>query len=549
MRIHQAHLVGDATLAKTTPTAPDELVRKDYIDGLLSAPIFITDVTPQSSGIVGLKQYVANTVPAEVIVTDAIADTGAVRVHFLAEGSNTSYNPVVTGRIGSGTEVNAQSMTQRADSPRVFEGYVDLTITADSTVTLTSSTGSTTTVDLVFAADGPESQTVVLGSLPGAQTEAKENDVIAITGTAPNSATSFTVSNAGAAKSGTIGTIGADDSAGAGFRTFSGTIVVSGRSGALGATVVAANALGTNGDPVVSSNTITLNQTYPSISAPAVSYPGAQSALKDTESATVTSTVTNADTVAYTTSADLTVTAANTYAVNKTVTRQSGSYVRNVNNYTITATKASNGAVTTRNGRINIAHVAPTATVSIIGNPGRLRSSAAGEDYVVRISPNQVLDGAPSLVAPAGTWQGSWTQSGNNWQRTLRIVDTDAKGTHTFTGLQLPSLSDRDGSSITTGASYVLGGFTIRDITFTAFAQRAAIGTAISDINKTVARYKGVTPDLTLRNDTNNVAQSYTIVDASGTYDATGDHVFINDVDFAGSNTSGTLIVEIEETA
>ena len=549
MRVQRLEAIS-VTLSEQLNQA-DAAVRKDYVDALVSgAPVFVTDVTPQSTGIVGLKQYIADTVPADVVVTDAVSDTQSIRVHFLADSPGSSYSPVLTADINGSGSFSPASMTELANTPRMYTGYFDLTITADATITITSSSGATASVDVVYGADGPEATAITIGSYPGSQTEAKAGDSMSFTGTAPNSAASGTVSATGAASSGSV-TLGADDSAGAGLKTITGTFTVSNASGLQNLTVVLANALGTNGTPVQSSNQITLNQTYPTIGTITVTYPASQTALKGSETADVSATVSNADEVAYSSSANLSVDTPSVYNATKTVTRISGNYVYNTNNYTITATKTSNGAVTTANKAINIANVAPTAAITINGSPSRLRSSAAGQDYVVRITPNQVLASAPSMDAGSGTWQGSWTLSGSYWQRTLRIVDTDAKGAQAFSNMNLPSIAGAslDGSTITSGSAFTVGGFIERTVTFAAFAQYSAIGTNVVDITKTRARYVGDDTDLTRRTDVSNATHSFTITDNVGVYNSTGNYLFLNDQDFANSNTSGTLQVAVEELA
>lgn len=532
------------------PVNPTDAVRKQDLDSAVSgAPVFITDIEPVSSGIVGLKQYAPNTVPQDVVVLEATTDTTNVRVHFLAEASAVNYSPEIVADFDGNGPYTPDYFVEIGSQTRMFEGYFDINISQNETITLTSSAGTTASANIIYGADGPEASTVLIGDLPGTQTEAKQGDVVPFTATAPNDAVSGNVVVAAAAESGTL-TLGAADSAGPGVKTVTGTFTVSGNSGALGINILLQNALGTNGDPVLSANQITLNQTYPSITNTGISYPAGQTALKGNESAVVSATVANFDSVVYSGSVDLSITDPNTYNVAKTVSRNSGSYVYGVDNYTVTATRDANGAVTAQSLAVSIANVAPSADITIQGNPTRLRSSASGEDYVIVVTATQVLEGAPNLATPEGTWQGSWTLNGNQWERVLRIVDTDARGPHSFAGLILPSIAgdSLDGSVINSGAAFTIGGFTARIITFSAFSQYEDMGVNVADISKTEARYVGVTPDLTLRNDTNNVTQSYTITDNAGTYAANGDHLFINDVDFANSNTSGTLQVEIEET-
>jgi hypothetical protein len=261
----------------------------------------------------------------------------------------------------------------------------------------------------------------------------------------------------------------------------------------------------------------------------------------------MTSVVTNADVVTYTSSADLAVSSPNVYESSKTVTRVSGSYVVGTNNYTITATRNANAATTVRNAAVSIANTAATAAITIGGSPARLISSAAGQSYTVTLTFNQSMSSAPSLAASSGSWSGAWSGSGTTWSRTLIINDSAPKGSQLFGALSATGLAGVTASTITSGSAYTVGGFVRKTLTFAAFSQMAAIGTSVVDITKTNAKYAGAQLNLTRRTDTADAVASYTIVNSGGTYDPTGNYLFINDVAFAGSNTTGTLQVEIEE--
>ena len=540
-----------APIVDSDPTLPLGVASKEYVDNKLSAGlgtvivgnVYITDIVPQSSGIVAQKIYDPNTVPANAVLTEATSDNANITVKIFAEGGNAFYSPTVTVN-----GVQATLTKIASDSSRVYTGVANLTIPAgDTTINVVSSTGATASGLVHLAGAGPVVGALTIGALPGSQTEVKSGDVVQVSGVVPNDATYVEVIDGGAASALSSMTLGATGSAGSGNRTFSGTFVVGSGSGAQTISARAKNALGTFGTTVTSGNSVTLNQTAPTIGTITIAYPAGQSALKGTETATVSSTITNADTVAYTSSANLTVASPNTYAAGKSVTRASGGYVTGVNNYTITATKASNGAVSTRSAAISIADTDPTAAITITGSPARLISSAAGQSYTVTITANQSLNAAPSLTAPSGTWSGSWTGSGTTWSRTLVIKDTDAKGSFNFSGLSLPNLAGVTGNTITSGAAYVVGGFATRTLTFAAFSQLAAIGTPVANIAKVTAKYTGTANNLTLQNSTANAFQGFTITDAAGNYNVNGGYLFITDQAYAGANTSGTLQVDISE--
>ena len=553
MRIFQRATLSD------DPSFPMDAVTKRYVDNLVvvagqaaGGGVFFTNIAPTSTGIVGTKLYVPGTVPTNRVITDGTTDTAAVRVTLIAEGSGLFYSPTITITTDPalpGTP-SIVPLSEDANDKRFFSGFVDLTgiNSGDYTVVATSSTGAVASIQIHRAGVGPVVSSVAIGALPGSQTEAKSGDVVQVSGIVPNAATYVEVVAGGAAGALSSLSLGVDNTGGVGFKTFSGTFTVGSGSGAQSIQARARNSLGTYGTNVTSSNTITLNQTYPAIGTRTITYPASQSALKGTETATVASTVTNFDTITYTSSADLSVTGPTAYAVSKTVTRVSGGYVVGTNNYTITANKTSNNATTVATAQVTIANAAATGAISIVGSPARLQSTAAGSDYVVRITPSQTLLSAPTLVASSGTWQGSWTFGSSVWSRTLRIVDIDAKGAQTFNTMVLTGLAGVTGNSITAGSTYTVGGFPTRTITFPAFARYAPIGTSVTDITKVTASYTGAAA-LTRYADAADHFQGFSIVNSAGSYDPTGTHLFISDAAFAGSNTTGTLQLDVSEAA
>lgn len=546
----------NATLS-ADPVQDMDAVTKQYVDnavqngvgGTVTGGLFFTNISPTSTGIVGSKQYVPNTTPANKVITEGTTDTDNVTVTLFAEGGGSFYSPTVTITTEppqAGGPIQA-TLSEDPSDKRAFIATANIVVTADTVVTAVSSTNATTTVEVIRAAAGPDVNLVQIGALPGTQTEAKAGDQVPVTGRIPNNATYAELVAGGANASLLVLTVGAPDSFGMGYREFNGTFTVSSASGLQSVSARARNALGTYGSTVSSTNQITLNQTYPTIGARTITYPATQSGLKDSETATVASTITNADTVAYTTSGDLSVTNPNTYAASKTVTRVGGTYSFGVNNYTITATKTSNAAVSTAQSAITIAHTAPTAAITITGNPARLRSSPTGMDYTITVTASQRLNTAPSITPSSGTFQGAWSGSGTTWTRVLRIVDSDAKGPQTFTA-SLTNLANVIGTTITSGGTYTVGGFPTRTITFAAFERWHAIGTNVTDITKVTASYTGATT-LTRYTDTGDHFQGFTIVDAAGNYDPTGGYLYISDAAFAGSNTTGTLQLDITEAA
>jgi len=536
------------------PVQSMDAVTKQYVDntvssGVITGGVFFTDISPTSAGIVGNKQYVSNTVPANKVITNGTADTNTVRVTVFAEGGGAFYSPVITI-----TTVPAQSggpitatLSEDPSDKRAYTGYADLVgVTSNTVVTAKSSTNGVATATILRAAAGPVFSTLVIGTLPNGQTEAKSGDQVTVTGRVSNDAVAAELINFGANTLVTALTVGAADSSTTGYKTITGTFTVSSATGAQNIEARSKNTLGTYGNTLVSSNQITLNQTYPVIGARTIVYPATQSAIKGSESATISSTITSADTVLYT-GTDISIANSGVYAASKTVTRISGTYSYGVNNYTITATKTSNGAVTVASSAVTIANASPTAVITIGGSPARLRSSASGLDYVITVTATQRLNVAPDITASAGTWQGTWVGSGGTWTRSLRILDSDAKGSQSFTAI-LTNLANVIGSIITSGSTYTIGGFQLRTVTFSAFERYHAIGTSVSDVTKLSASYTGAAV-LTFYADTASHFQGFSIVDSSGVYSPTGSYLFISDEAFAGANTTGTLQLDIAEAA
>lgn len=545
----------------TVPEAPVEnadAASKIYVDLNAAGGIFITSVTPtDSSGgdITGFFKHLAGTIPADALVTEATTNTANIRVHFLAEPKNTLFGVNVIAEWEGGAKTqSAQHIVQKSNDSRLYEGYVDIVVDdslLEDTVKLISSTGTEAIVDLKLLIGGPTVDSVTLGSLPNSQTTVKQGDVVSISGNVGNDATEIKVLNFGVSGAEATLTLGAADSGGSGFKTFSGNVTVSNRSGSLAARVVASNLLGTEGD-AADSNQITLDQTFPSVTGGSVTYPAGQQAIKGSESADIAISVTNADVVSHTVAAGLSISNPTTIEASKTVTRSGEDIQYSINNndlITVTATRSSNGAVTVRNFDINVVNTAPTATLSFLGNPARLRSDADGEIYTLQVTPSQPLLSAPASLdaaANAGEFVNSWVKSGNNYRHGFKVDDNDLRGSHNFSNLSITGLSGIVASTITSGETYEIGGLVSRIITMPALQQFAPIGSPIADFSKVRAAYVGA-DELTRRSDVSQFVKGFTIVDSSGAYDPNGTHLFLTDAAFAGTNTTGTLQVEIEE--
>jgi hypothetical protein len=462
---------------KTGPEDTD-WEKASQAEGAAIGYLFVTDVT--NSGNIGSESYVANTVPANTVLTECTSDTTGVTIEFMAEPAG-FYSPTITL---SGVECS--NLSQYGDDRRLFTGSFDVNLTCAAgeyqDFVLESSTGQSTTVRVNLAGAGPAVTDITFGAYPGTQTALKAGDVIDVTVTVENDATSVWIKAGGAAASLVNLTVGAEDSGGAGYRTATGTITISSVASDAGVTAQASNALGTNGDEFASAN-LTIDQVYPTINITNIAYPATQSALKDSETATVTATVTNwtsgTDTISYTSpNSQLSIASPTAYTADKVVTRIAGDYNVSTNNYTITATKVANDATSTASTVVYIANVVPVLTVSTPAT--RLRTGSTGYSNValttpasvathtITISSTQVLASVPTLADPdadKGVWaNGSFTNTSGmkTFTNSLQVADDSTRGTHSWGAISATGLSGLTTTTITTGPTYVIGGFVPR---------------------------------------------------------------------------------------
>lgn len=306
-------------------------------------------------------------------------------------------------------------------------------------------------------------------------------------------------------------------------------------------------------------NVVTLNNTQPVISFGAITYPSTQSALKDSESATVAVTESNVSTVSYTSPsphAELSI-ASPTVLGNKTVTRIAGGYNISANNLQATATKTSNATSAIFSTVVWIADDSPS--VSIATPAARLRSGVSSQPHTITLTATQrVSDVSLSNSAGFGSFVGSWVSadSGLTWTKVLEVADSDTKGAATFSGLSVKNLAGRVVNTITGSASYTVGGFVIRTVTVPSYHpsgnRQVGIGTAVSDTSK--LRVSNLSKgggsgslNTTYLNSLVDTVDCFTIVDSGGSLSSTGDTLYNLDLVNAQTNLSGTAQFEIEE--
>jgi hypothetical protein len=386
------------------------------------------------------------------------------------------------------------------------------------------------------------------GSYPGSQTELKAGDTYTVSGTTNKPVDAVQVSDFGAGTSQTI-TFGSTTS-------FSVSITIADRGTtpqSLAARMAARDLNGAWGSTADTSNTVVLNNLYPTATIGSITYPGAQGAIKTTESATVAMTIANTNVILFDSPvSQLTITSPTVSAATKTVTYLAGSYNVSTNNFRVTATRSANAAVTTNQGVVKIANVAPTITVS--APAARLRSGGNNgtsvQNHTITITSDQQLASAPTMSAgAAGTFTGSWSGGPTSYTRTLQVHDNDTKGSYSFGSLLATGLAGLTQTTISSGSAYVLGGFVQRNLTFSAFSQTTALNVAVVTYSKLQAGLFTATNQASTRNssqgDHSNLTNTFT-VDALSTNPTT---IWWNDVAAASSNSGGTAqLLAVEET-
>ncbi len=548
MDLHSPRIKGKATLddAATYEQAKD-LVPREFVELKASGFVVIRDIVPsdEAVGIVGVKEYIPNTVPAKFALERCITNTPNIRVLIECEPDRSQYT---VGILVNGKPAILDAV---AGNSRLYTGYCDLEIDPDQEVVeikVTSTTGEEFICDVRPVIGGPVVQSAQVDELPVGQTHVKAGDVVSVSGVVENDAVEVRVEVGGAAAGVTLMTYAEDDSAGEGFKSFLGTVKISDITTDAPLTFIAKNYLGTESESPFVTDPLLIDQQYPIIPEPTYAYPAGQLAVKDGETVGITSAITHATSARYSVFTGFVVADPEVLNDTKQVTLNSGEgYSFDNEYYVVTAFKATNGSQSTAKFTIDIGNAEPQVNLSIVNNPARLRTDADGNDYKVRVISNQPIHGEPVLAASAGELVGAWSKKSDKiYERTIRVKDSDPRGAHTFQGLVVKGRANVQTTTILSGDNYIIAGFLMREVVAPALSQKVAIGTFVNDATKIVAYYKDA-DRLTYRPNTGNARASFSIVNAEGVFDPKGSFLWISDEAFAGTNTSGTLTLTVEE--
>ena len=506
--------------------------------------VAITDITPTN-----ISDNVGNKVKTDDdnVLQTCTSSTTAVTVSVLATTGKTSFKPSVS--------VNGTAATlTRNSTTDVWQGTAAITLIGSSphTVLATHVDGATDSAIITIEAAPVIDSIVFSGAYSQGigQTEHAAGQTLSLTITSSTPFVEYEIIGDGttaiAASSATF--------AAATSKTVSVTVANHGNTPtAYPAKARIRNANGTWSAITASNasasanplNVVTLNNTQPVVSFGAITYPATQFALKGSESATVAVTESNVSTVSYTSpGAELSI-ASPTVLGNKTVTRIAGGYNISVNNLQVTATKTSNATSAIFSTVVWIADDSPS--VSIATPAARLRSGVSAQPHTITLTATQrVSDVSLSNSAGFGSFVGSWVSadSGLTWTKVLQVADIDTKGAATFSGLSVKNLAGKVGSTITAGASYMVGGFVARTVTMPATPNRElVIGTLVVDTSLVrVINFSkgGAGVPMSYQGSTADGVDKFTITDGNT-------KLYNCDAANAGSNFSGTAQFSIEE--
>ena len=446
----------------------------------------------------------------------------------------------------------------------IYRGTASLTLAAagDVVAEATSPDGDVAAADTVAVAlDLPPTITALsfTGGYPGSQTELKEDDEFDIEVTADKAFDRVEILNYEAGQSEVVVVPSGTNA------TVTLKIADRGNTAVLrparvrvrdAVTAAYSTTRDTNqgGGSVNGTDVVNCNNLAPSISIGTVTYPGAQQALKGSESATVVNTVSNYDTVVYDSpNSDLSISNSTSFENPKSVQRIGGSYNISTNNFRISANRAANNSTTVVQDVVNIANVAATVTVS---EPSRLRSGGndgtSAQNHTVTIASTQQLLSAPSLDPDSGgsrgTFIGSWSGGPTSYTRSLQVHDNDEKGTFNWENLIATNLAGIVTSAISGDSQYILGGFVSRTVTWQAFQTISDnLNVEIADFNKIQAGLFSATNQQSTRYPIGTSPpeqDGYTSQDPVGTKPHNVEWL---DTTAAGSNTGEAYLFDYEE--
>lgn len=333
-------------------------------------------------------------------------------------------------------------------------------------------------------------------------------------------------------------------------------------------------------------NWVQVDNVYPTIEILSVTYPEGQQALKGSEKAVISYKAENIEQVVFTTpndqvtTTDLTMTfdKPDNQTFSKDVTRIGGEYNVTTKNFVARAMKVSNGSSVTAGQIINIADKASQVVLSVMkpttdedGKPSwepstdnRIQSSPADQALWVYfrfdLDADQKLLAAPEikLAGPGTLKTGVTAKDANHFEYQVRADDAEARAagvvelTKSANLAGVPCVFKIDDTSKKELNAYALAGFVKRTLKVAAWPNRhVAIGVDVLDpANLQCSNLsKGSSGSLNFKYQENikNMENGFTLTDGNDVFNAKGGYWYNCDQANALSNTTGEMLIELEE--
>ena len=390
-------------LDKTNSTSDDAWQRLG--SGGSSAGIFITNITAETSGLNVQKTLLPD--PNGGAVSSILTADTSVRV-FVEWDRGEEFQ-------GSPT-VNDVAVTNISKVGGSYTGEAVIDITGLSSIDAVLD-GFTYTVNIAVD-DAPEVLNISFGSMPGTQTALKAGDTIDVTVDVDIDFTSLEIKDSGLFGSQTIENIVSDDNGSGGFQT-TVTLTVANRSITTTqlqtATIAAVSNAGSTG-PDLESLGINYNNAVPSMSGISIDYPITQGAIKSGESADISYTVANTDSINAVALQDVIIDNVSNAETN--VTYSSGSYNVSTNNVRFDLTKNENGATASYTAVVKIANATPSIISSnvVTVRSGETKNIPTEFDQIVTVNSFNITNGSSSFTTGA---------TSKNQDFDITAVDTD----------------------------------------------------------------------------------------------------------------------------
>ena len=311
-----------------------------------------------------------NTPTQNIYISGTEVDTAQdLKVYLRWDGPGNSY--IGSGSI-NGIQIPDNQISELGIATRRFEGYIDNLNLVGQTSISGEANGFSSIINLVELGGGPTPLSVTIDSISNGTpklntllgvSEMKGDDQINIHALFETSdVTGIKVYDSGISDGIGYTQYSLTDTGDGNYTATIPITITNSRSGYYGISIVAKNNFGTAGSDSLSANSISLNQTYPSISASdPVSYSGRSDGLRENESTTFSNSISDwdsqqGDTVLYSgLNSEIVISNSGTYEAQKTVSYANGIF-SDSDNISIKAVKISNGSVEDENVKVRIAN-------------------------------------------------------------------------------------------------------------------------------------------------------------------------------------------------